>query len=122
MHRMDVQRASRLWSLSRLFAPLSPPLGWSTDDSSPSAPQRIQVMCMSVAIGHVKMSKEEIALNIQLAANFLASLLKKNWQNIKVSLLLLPLASSVKSACCALPPLAPAHPPPRDSIDRSAAA
>lgn len=30
------------------------------------------------------MSKEEIALNIQLAANFLASLLKKNWQNIKV--------------------------------------
>ncbi len=39
---------------------------------------------MSVAIGHVKMSKEEIALNIQLAANFLASLLKKNWQNIKV--------------------------------------
>lgn len=41
---------------------------------------------MSVAIGHVKMSKEEIALNIQLAANFLASLLKKNWQNIKVRL------------------------------------
>lgn len=41
---------------------------------------------MSVAIGHCKMSKEEIALNIQLAANFLASLLKKNWQNIKVSL------------------------------------
>lgn len=39
---------------------------------------------MSVAIGHCKMSKEEIALNIQLAANFLASLLKKNWQNIKV--------------------------------------
>lgn len=41
-------------------------------------------MCMSVAIGHVGMSKDEIALNVQLASNFLASLLKKNWQNIKV--------------------------------------
>ena len=52
-------------------------------------------MCMSVAIGHCKMSKEEIALNIQLAANFLASLLKKNWQNIKVSLTIRHLFLSV---------------------------
>ena len=29
------------------------------------------------------MSKEEIILNIQLAVNFLVSLLKKNWQNVK---------------------------------------
>lgn len=28
--------------------------------------------------------QEEIVLNVQLACNFLASLLKKNWQNIKV--------------------------------------
>eukprot|EP00353_Schmidingerella_taraikaensis_P006988 CAMPEP_0185572444 /NCGR_PEP_ID=MMETSP0434-20130131/4373_1 /TAXON_ID=626734 ORGANISM="Favella taraikaensis, Strain Fe Narragansett Bay" /NCGR_SAMPLE_ID=MMETSP0434 /ASSEMBLY_ACC=CAM_ASM_000379 /LENGTH=45 /DNA_ID= /DNA_START= /DNA_END= /DNA_ORIENTATION= len=30
------------------------------------------------------MTNAEISLNVQLAANFLASLLKKNWQNIKV--------------------------------------
>lgn len=43
-----------------------------------------QVMCLSVAVANVEQSKSEIELNIQLAANFLASLLKKNWQNIKV--------------------------------------
>ncbi|CAM9481777.1 unnamed protein product [Choristocarpus tenellus] len=47
--------------------------------------QMKKVMCLSVAVANVEQSKEEIELNIQLAANFLASLLKKNWQNIKVS-------------------------------------
>jgi large subunit ribosomal protein L10Ae len=46
--------------------------------------QMKSVMCMNSAIGHVNMTKEQIILNIQLASNFLASLLKKNWQNIKV--------------------------------------
>lgn len=41
-------------------------------------------MCLSVAVANVEQPKEEIELNVQLAANFLASLLKKNWQNIKV--------------------------------------
>jgi len=41
-------------------------------------------MCLSVAIGNVSQPKEEIILNVQLASNFLASLLKKQWQNIKV--------------------------------------
>lgn len=45
---------------------------------------RIQVMCLSVAVANVEQPKNEIELNVQLAANFLASLLKKNWQNIKV--------------------------------------
>lgn len=43
-----------------------------------------QVMCLSVAVANVQQPKNEIELNVQLAANFLASLLKKNWQNIKV--------------------------------------
>ena len=30
------------------------------------------------------MDKEDIVKNVSLASNFLASLLKKNWQNIKV--------------------------------------
>jgi len=43
-----------------------------------------KVMCMNVAIGHVGMSQEDLILNTTLACNFLASLTKKGWQNIKV--------------------------------------
>lgn len=46
--------------------------------------QMKKVMCLNVAIGHVGLAEQEIVVNTQLAANFLASLLKKNWQNIKV--------------------------------------
>merc|ERR1712127_1038925 len=46
--------------------------------------QMKKVMCMSVAVGNVEMSKQENIVNVQLAANFLASLLKKQWQNIGV--------------------------------------
>jgi len=46
--------------------------------------QMKKVMCLNVAVGNVGMPKNDISLNIQLACNFLASLLKKNWQNIKV--------------------------------------
>jgi large subunit ribosomal protein L10Ae len=46
--------------------------------------QMKKVMCMSLAVANVEMSEAEISLNIQLAVNFLVSLLKKNWQNIKV--------------------------------------
>ena len=45
--------------------------------------QMKKVMCLSLAVGNVAMKKNEITLNIQLAVNFLVSLLKKNWQNIK---------------------------------------
>jgi large subunit ribosomal protein L10Ae len=43
-----------------------------------------KVMCLNVAVGNVGMSEKEVKVNVQLTANFLASLLKKNWQNIKV--------------------------------------
>jgi len=46
--------------------------------------QMKKVMCMSLAVANVTMVPAEIALNVQLAVNFLVSLLKKNWQNIKV--------------------------------------
>lgn len=42
-----------------------------------------KVLCMAVAVGHVKMEESEISANIILAVNFLVSLLKKNWQNVK---------------------------------------
>lgn len=45
--------------------------------------QMKKVLCLATAIGHVGMSPEELAQNINLAINFLVSLLKKNWQNVK---------------------------------------
>ena len=46
--------------------------------------QMKKVMCLNVAVGNVGQTKDEVMLNVQLSANFLASLLKKSWQNIKV--------------------------------------
>merc|ERR1711909_113547 len=45
--------------------------------------QMKKVLCLSVAVGHVGMSEEELAQNVHLAMNFLVSLLKKHWQNVK---------------------------------------
>eukprot|EP00178_Gracilaria_changii_P007609 TRINITY_DN23960_c2_g1_i1.p1 TRINITY_DN23960_c2_g1~~TRINITY_DN23960_c2_g1_i1.p1 ORF type:complete len:217 (-),score=40.56 TRINITY_DN23960_c2_g1_i1:163-813(-) len=42
-----------------------------------------KVLCLGVAIGNVKLEKDDIVLNIQLAINYLISLLKKGWQNIR---------------------------------------
>lgn len=42
-----------------------------------------KVLCMGLAIGNVQMKDEELRQNITLAINFLVSLLKKNWNNIK---------------------------------------
>jgi large subunit ribosomal protein L10Ae len=44
--------------------------------------QMKKVLCMNLAVANVDMSKDETLLNIQLAVNFLVSLLKKNWQNL----------------------------------------
>merc|ERR1719379_309952 len=46
--------------------------------------QMKKVLCLNVAVGHVKMDPEDLMINIKLAVNFLVSLLKKNWQNVKV--------------------------------------
>lgn len=45
--------------------------------------QMKKVLCLAVAIGHVDMPSDILAQNINLAINFLISLLKKNWQNIR---------------------------------------
>lgn len=42
-----------------------------------------KVLCLGVAVGHVKMTEDELVANIMLSVNFLVSLLKKNWQNVK---------------------------------------
>jgi len=45
--------------------------------------QMKKVLCLAVAVGHVEMSEDELAQNVFLAVNFLVSLLKKNWQNVR---------------------------------------
>jgi len=42
-----------------------------------------KVLCLGVAVGNVTLTEDQLMMNIQLTVNFLVSLLKKNWQNIK---------------------------------------
>ena len=38
---------------------------------------------MGVAVGHLGLSEEQLVANLNLTINFLVSLLKKKWQNVK---------------------------------------
>ena len=42
-----------------------------------------KVLTLNMAIAHVEMTEDQMKQNIGMAANFLVSLLKKGWQNIK---------------------------------------
>jgi large subunit ribosomal protein L10Ae len=42
-----------------------------------------KVLCLGCAIGHVDMDEDQVVANTMLAVNFLVSLLKKAWQNVK---------------------------------------
>lgn len=42
-----------------------------------------KVLCMGVAIGNVSMTPDEVRQNSLMSINFLVSLLKKNWNNVK---------------------------------------
>ena len=42
-----------------------------------------KALCLGVAVGHCELEAHQLQLNIQLAINFLVSLLKKNWQNVR---------------------------------------
>jgi len=42
-----------------------------------------KVLCMGVAVAHVGMAPAEIRANSLMSINFLVSLLKKNWNNVK---------------------------------------
>ncbi|KAL1764764.1 heteroproteinous nuclear ribonucleoprotein A1-like [Sigmodon hispidus] len=44
--------------------------------------QMKKVLCLAVAVHHVKMTGDELVYNIHLTVNFLVSLLKKNWQTV----------------------------------------
>lgn len=42
-----------------------------------------KVLCLAVAIGNVNQTEEQLRVNITMAINFLISLLKKGWNNVK---------------------------------------
>jgi large subunit ribosomal protein L10Ae len=42
-----------------------------------------KVLCMGVAVANCSMEEAQIRTNIMYAVNFLVSLLKKNWQNVR---------------------------------------
>ena len=42
-----------------------------------------KVLCLGVAVGHVGMTPDELRMNSLMSINFLVSLLKKNWHNVK---------------------------------------
>merc|ERR1712096_150311 len=42
-----------------------------------------KVLCLAVAVGHVEMTPDQLVENIHMSINFLISLLKKHWQNVK---------------------------------------
>ena len=42
-----------------------------------------KVTCMACAVGQADMTDDELKTNIMMALNFLASLLKKGWHNLK---------------------------------------
>jgi len=43
-----------------------------------------KVLCMGTAVGNVEQTPEQLLTNINMSINFLVSLLKKNWQNVRV--------------------------------------
>ncbi|CDK24543.1 unnamed protein product [Kuraishia capsulata CBS 1993] len=53
-----------------------------TDVKSTIKFQLKKVLCLAVAVGHVDMTEDVLTNQIMMAANFLVSLLKKNWQNV----------------------------------------
>jgi len=42
-----------------------------------------KVLCIGVAVGSLNLSEDQIYANVMQSVNFLVSLLKKNWQNVK---------------------------------------
>jgi large subunit ribosomal protein L10Ae len=45
--------------------------------------QMKKVLCLNVAVGNVDMTDDQLVNNLTMSINFLVSLLKKNWQNVK---------------------------------------
>ncbi|KAH8291997.1 hypothetical protein KR054_003053 [Drosophila jambulina] len=45
--------------------------------------QKKNIVCLSVNVGHIGMLVEELIQNLSISINFLVSLLKENWQDVR---------------------------------------
>merc|ERR1711976_830370 len=45
--------------------------------------QMKKVLCLAVAVGNIEMNDDQLAQNINMSINYLVSLLKKKWQNVR---------------------------------------
>lgn len=73
------------------------PLARKLDDVKASVKWQLKkVTCMNVAAGHEEMTDEELRQNIVMALNFLSSLLKKGWHNLKSINIKTTMGKSVK--------------------------
>jgi large subunit ribosomal protein L10Ae len=60
------------------------PLARKIDDVKSAVKWQLKkVTCLNVAVGNETMNDEELRQNIVMSLNFLASLLKKGWHNLK---------------------------------------
>ena len=60
------------------------PLARKLDDVKGAVKWQLKkVTCLNVAVGNETMTDEELRQNIVMSLNFLASLLKKGWHNLK---------------------------------------
>lgn len=60
------------------------PLKLKLDDIKASVKFQLKkVTCMACAVGNIDMTDDDLKINIMMALNFLASLLKKGWHNLK---------------------------------------
>ena len=76
----SLQRAGKFPSLVTHAEPMTNKI---TEVKSTIKFQMKKTCCLAVAIGNVSMTEQELNANIILAINYLVSLLKKNWQNVR---------------------------------------
>jgi len=55
-----------------------------------------KVTCMGIAAGREDMTDEELRQNIMMSLNFLVSLLKKGWHNLKSVHIKMSMGKSIK--------------------------
>merc|ERR1711957_889400 len=75
--------ASLIKQIPRLLGPGLNKAGKVKEIRSTIKFQMKKVLTLGVAVGHMEMEKDLVIQNSVQAVNFLVSLLKKNWQNVK---------------------------------------
>ena len=85
--------------IQRFPAPVThnEPIGIKIEDIRSSVKWQLKkVTCLNAAVGNETMSNDELRTNIMMSINFLVSLLKKGWHNIKTVNIKATMSPSIK--------------------------